>query len=153
MVENDEKIVIQSRIGEVTITPDRVIVFPRGLIGFEKQKRFTLLQLKEDSTFMLLQNLDDERLGLLVTDPYLFLPEYEVRIGDAEQKILQVENIRQLAIMVTVTIPAGKPEETTLNLSGPICINTQARIGLQVPQTNPDVPSHLRFNIENGVGE
>jgi len=44
-----------------------------------------------------------------------------------------------------VTIPRNKPEETTLNLSGPIILNTKARIGLQAPQVDSKMPTHFRL--------
>lgn len=37
-------------------------------------------------------------------------------------------------MLVTVSIPAGAPEQAALNLTGPIVINYEARVGLQVPQ-------------------
>jgi flagellar assembly factor FliW len=154
MEEKAEKITVKSRLGEVEVTPDRLVNFPRGLIGFERHHEFTLLQLgEEESAFMLLQSTEDEALGFLVADPFAFLDDYEVRISDQEQKILQVENIRQLAVMVTVSIPPGKPEQTTLNLSGPILINTDKKIGLQAPQTDPKLPTHAKFDLSEIEGE
>ncbi len=136
--------VIQSRLGPLTITPDRVIIFPRGLIGFEQEREFTLVQIREDSPFLILQSMNDARLGLLVADPYTFIKDYDVVVGDAERKILKIENIHQVMVLVTVTIPQGKPEETTLNLSGPVIINMESHIGLQVPQMEGKFPARYR---------
>ena len=79
-------------------------------------------------------------LGLLVGDPYIFMPEYSVRIGNAEQALLQVQSAEQVAVLVTVSIPHGHPNQTALNLTGPILINHDARIGIQVPQSDIDPP-------------
>ncbi len=138
----ERKKVIRTRIGEREITEDSIIYFSRGLIGFDDKRDFTLIRLREDSPFMLLQSLDDPNLGLLVVDPYSFMDEYEVRLSEAEKRILRVENVRQIAVLVTVTIPQGKPEQTTLNLGGPIVINYVARKGLQVPQVDSKYPTH-----------
>lgn len=70
----------------------------------------------------------------------LFLPEYRIKIGDAEQNMLQVKTAGELAVLVTVSIPPGHPERTALNLTGPILINHEARIGLQVPQADVNPP-------------
>ncbi len=121
---------------------DRVLTFPRGIIGFMGHREFTLIQLREESPFLVLQSLDDPKLGLLVTDPYSFMTEYEVVIGEADRKLLAIESREQALVLVTVTIPQGMPERTTLNLSGPIIINNQARIGLQIPQTDSRYPAH-----------
>lgn len=127
--------VIKTRIGEREINEDAILYFPHGLIGLEDKREYTLLHVgKEGSPFLLLQCTSDPGLGLLVADPYPFVKDYDVKLERAEKKILQIENIRQLAVLVTVTIPQDLPEEMTFNLSGPIIINTEARIGMQVPQ-------------------
>ncbi|WP_051694460.1 flagellar assembly protein FliW [Desulfohalovibrio reitneri] len=149
------EIVVRTRLGERTVERERVITFPKGLIGFERKRDFALLKIRDDSPFMLLQCLGDSKLGLVVTDPYAFLENYEIHIGDAEQRILRIDSLRQLAVLVTVSIPQGKPEETTLNLTGPVLINSASRIGLQVPQTDPRFPSHYRLpkeDLENAPG-
>jgi len=130
-------------MGDLSVPPERVLWFPRGLIGFETQKEFTLVQLREDSPFMILQSMTDPALGLLVTDPFSFMSEYEVVIGDPERKLLKLEDHRQVAILVTVSIPKGQPERTTLNLSGPVVLNSQAQIGMQIPQVDSRYPSHF----------
>lgn len=139
-MEKSQKIIVETRLGSQTIDPEKVITFPRGLIGFENQKEFTLIKVREDSPFLLLQSLNDSTLGLLVTDPYLFLDTYQFIISDAEQRLLQIQSVKELAVVVTVTIPHGNPELTTLNLTGPIFVNHEKRIGIQVPQSNSDMP-------------
>lgn len=124
---------------------NRVIHFPRGIIGFEDCKEFTLLQLKDDSPFLILQSMDKSDLGLMVADPYTFVEDYKVKVGSAEQKILQLDKIGEIAVLVTVTIPPGKPEDTALNLMGPIIVNSRLRVGLQVPQVDSQYPA--RFEV------
>lgn len=126
----------------MTLPADSVLRFPRGIIGFMGHREFTLIRLREESPFMVLQSLDDPKLGLLVTDPYNFMTEYEVVIGEADRRVLGIETREQATILVTVTIPQGVPERTTLNLSGPIVLNNEARIGLQIPQTDSRYPAH-----------
>lgn len=126
---------------------DKVIYFPRGIMGFEDKHEFTLLQLKDGSPFLVLQSMDDPRLGLLVADPYSFLEDYPIKVGEAEQKLLRLQNIRQVAVLVTVSIPNGEPEKTALNLSGPILVNHQAKLGLQVPQVDSKFPSQVYLHL------
>jgi flagellar assembly factor FliW len=137
-----KELVIQTRLGPRTISAERIIDFPRGIIGFEDLHRFTLLQIKADSPFLILQSIDDPEQGLLVADPYSFMERYEIKVGDTEQKILQLQDRKDVAVLVTVTIPPGRPENTTLNLTGPVIINTVSRVGMQIPQTDASLPSH-----------
>lgn len=136
---------IDTRLGRQEIDLDKVIHFPRGIIGFEERKEFTLLQIRAGAPFLVLQSTDEPTLGLLVADPYGFMPDYTLKIGDAEQKLLRVEKREDLAVLVTVAIPPGRPEETVISLTGPILINYAARIGIQAPQTDMKGPTKIKL--------
>jgi len=137
---------IDTRLGRQAVDLDKVIHFPRGIIGFEGRKDFTLLQIKPGAPFLVLQSMDDPGLGLLVADPYGFMPEYTIKVGDAEQKILKINKREELAVLVTVAIPPGKPEQTVISLTGPILINHGAKIGIQAPQTELKGPTKILLN-------
>ncbi len=141
-MDRNEKI-IETRLGRQVVALDKIIHFPRGLMGYEDQHEFTLLQIKPEASFLMLQSMTDPRLGLLVADPYCFMDDYQVRLNEAEQKILNIANREQVAVLVTVSIPPGRPEKTALNLSGPILVNHEAKLGLQVPQMEGLYPAQL----------
>ena len=130
----EKEIEIETRLGKRTIDTEKIVHFPRGLAGFENEHEFTLLQLRPDAPLLILQSINRPEVGLLVADPYSFLSSYPVMVGEAEQQLLKIEKTDDAAILVTVTIPAGEPEKAMLNLTGPIVINYQSRIGLQIPQ-------------------
>ncbi|MDQ7033161.1 MAG: flagellar assembly protein FliW [Desulfonauticus sp.] len=141
------QIKINSRIGEVIIDKDKIIKFPRGLIGFENYSYFVLLQIKENSPFLLLQSIQNSRLGLIVADPYVFFPDYKVVLSKVDEKILGIDDESDLSVLVTVSIPPGKPEETVLNLLGPLVINNKNRRGVQLILTDADCPAHLPLSF------
>lgn len=128
--------IIETRLGKRSVDMDKLLHFPQGLVGFEDCHNFTLLQIREDAPFLVLQSTDEPALGLVVADPYSFLTEYTLKVGAAEEAILEKPAKDELAVLVTVSIPPGKPEETALNLTGPILINHRARVGLQVLQND-----------------
>lgn len=137
------KRVIRTRLGEREIAEDAIVRFPHGLIGFEAQRDFVLLQVSESSPFLLLQSVEDPGLGLLVADPLSFIENYGVRLDAAEKRILGISGDEELAVLATVSIPRNAPEKTTLNLTGPIVINSAARVGIQSPQTDASFPPHV----------
>ncbi len=147
MARNQE-LIINTRLGKRRINTDKILHFPRGLAGFEDKHEFTLLQIRPESPFLILQSMEEASLGLMVADPYSFMDDYQIKIGDAEQTLLQVTSPRQVAVLVTVSIPPGKPEEASLNLTGPILINHEDRVGLQVPQADDSRPSRKYLNDE-----
>ena len=132
-----------TRLGRQKVALDRIIRFPKGLIGYEGVRDFALIQIREGVPFLVLQSLEDKQLGLMVADPYTFIDGFTVKLNDAEQNMLNVDKPEQVSVLVTVSIPPGKPEDTCLNLSGPIIINHEARIGLQVPQSDPSQPGKV----------
>ena len=147
----DKKIIeFETRLGLQKVAMDRVLRFPKGLIGYESKRDFALLQIREGVPFLVLQSLEDPSLGLMVADPYSFIDDFSVRLNDAEQNMLHVERPEQVSVLVTVTIPAGKPEETSLNLTGPIIINHEARLGLQVAQSDPQQPGKVFLHMTGG---
>ena len=152
MVENKGK-VIHSRVGPLHVEQDRLIFFPRGLVGFESQRDFALVQVREHSSFFLLQSCTDPKLGLIVADPYVYVPDYRIKISTAEEEVLGLKNIREAVVLVTVTIPAGHPEDATLNLVGPLVLNTRLRRGMQVPQNQLRHPPRVLLSAERNQRE
>ncbi len=134
---------INSRIGPLVVSTDKTIRFPRGLIGFESLRDFALVEFKPGTPFHFLQSLELPSMGMMLADPFSFLPGYEIRLSSAEERILKVHSIRDLFILVSVTVPKGDPEGSTLNLTGPICVNVQERLGLQSPQVELGFPSRI----------
>ncbi len=135
--------IIETRLGPQKVSSDKLVIFPRGIIGFEHEREFALLQMRGDLPFLMLQSTATPSVGLLVTDPYTFYPEYQIEVGDPEQKILKVQKREQLSVLVTVHIPPNQPEKTSMNLSGPILINHELKIGLQVPQVDGKLPAQM----------
>ena len=134
---------METRLGPQKVSSDKLVLFPRGIIGFEHEREFALLQMRGDLPFLMLQSTTTPSVGLLVTDPYTFYPEYQIEVGDPEQKILKVQKREQLSVLVTVYIPPNQPEKTSMNLSGPILINHELKIGLQVPQVDGKLPAQM----------
>jgi len=118
-----------SRFGTVTIPDDRVINFPKGLLGFSKQTQFCLLEPGDESCFFWLQSVEDPALAFVVTDPRLFIPEYAVPIRPEQLRDLGISTLDDAQVFVIV----NKVEQTlTGNLQGPLVINTTTRSGEQM---------------------
>ena len=141
----ENEVEIDTRLGRRVIDTDKVIHFPHGLIGLEIEREFILLQIRPEAPLLILQSVHNPLVGLLVADPYSFMDEYRVAASEAEMQQLQVAQLADAAVLVTVSIPAGQPQDAVLNLTGPIFINHQARIGLQVPQ-NSDAPAQFSMH-------
>jgi flagellar assembly factor FliW len=118
-----------TRFGTVEIAEDRVITFPKGILGFADYRRFCLLEPAEDSAFFWLQSLDDPTLAFVVTDPSFFVPDYSVPVRQDQMGDLGLARLEDAQVFVIV----NKVDQTlTGNLQGPLVINTLTRAGEQL---------------------
>jgi flagellar assembly factor FliW len=117
-----------SRFGTVEIAEDRVINFPKGLLGFQEQKRYCLLQPNDDACFFWLQSLENPDLAFVITDPNLFVAEYSVPIRNEQMEDLRLSKLEDAQVFVIVN-KVG--EKLTGNLQGPLVVNTLAKVGEQ----------------------
>jgi len=118
-----------TRFGTVEIAEDRVITFPKGVLGFADYRRFCLLEPAEDSAFFWLQSLDDPSLAFVVTDPSFFVPDYSVPVRQEQMGDLGLAKLEDAQVFVIV----NKIDQTlTGNLQGPLVINTVTRSGEQL---------------------
>lgn len=120
--------------GSVEVSPEKIITFPNGLVGFEQSKRFMLAHEEGTAqpTSYTLQSLDVPTLAFQIVDPVTLGYNYELALSDAETALLQSPAPEEVAVMQVLF----KKEEDgkasiTPNLRAPLVINTKARIGLQ----------------------
>lgn len=116
------------RFGVIDIAEDRVITFPKGILGFAGHKRFCLLEPGEDACFFWLQSVDDPALAFVVTDPAIFVPEFTVPIRPEQMQDLSLGKLEDAQVFVIV----NKIEnQLTGNLQGPLVVNTLSKVGEQ----------------------
>ena len=121
--------------GEMEYEENNIITFNKGIPGFNELKKFILLDLQEYEPFKLLQSLEDDEISLIVTSPYEFFNEYEIKLSDETIKNLKIDSPEQVMILTTVTLNSDVKKITT-NLQGPIVINTSNNFGEQIVLDN-----------------
>lgn len=117
-----------SRFGMVDIAEERVITFPKGLLGFQQYQRYCLLQPNDDACFLWLQCLDEPTLAFVVTEPTQFFPDYAVPVRPEQMDELKLSHVEESQVLVIVN-KVG--QSLTGNLQGPLVVNTAQRIGEQ----------------------
>ena len=70
------------RFGKIAIQDDKVITFPKGLLGFSQRRRFILFPHKEGSPFFWLQCVEDGELAFVLMNPKLVVNDYIIDIDD-----------------------------------------------------------------------
>jgi flagellar assembly factor FliW len=121
-----------TRFGALAFDPDRIILFPRGLLGFADQHHYMLADIPGNgAVFKLLQSIDDADLSFVV----LPLDRSEGPIAGPDLVAagagLEIEEAA-LAVLAIVTLRADAARvDFTVNLRAPLLIDTGRRLGYQ----------------------
>jgi flagellar assembly factor FliW len=121
-----------TRFGVLQVDDERIITFPKGLLGFPDYQRFALIQAGEDNYFLWLQSVDAPNLAFVVTDPSVFYRDYEVAIRDEIRDELKLDNPDAVQVFV---ICNRVGDWLTGNLLGPVVVNAANHLGTQVVLT------------------
>ena len=119
--------------GEITIDDEKIIHFPKGIIGFPDLTEFTLVHDEEKSTDAIhwLQSIQEPAFAMPVMDPLIVCPDYNPEADDELLNVLGEIVPEELLVLVTVTVPKDLTQ-MSVNLKGPIVINATEKKALQI---------------------
>lgn len=119
--------------GEIIIDDEKLIHFPNGIIGFPDLQDFALIHDEEKSTDTIhwLQSIQEPAFAMPVMDPLIVRSDYNPEVDDELLKCIGDLVPEELLVMVTVTVPKDLAK-MSVNLKGPIVINSAQRLGTQV---------------------
>jgi len=113
-------------------SPDDVITFPLGIIGFEGARDFVIYSLPEHVPFHWMACVLGQELQFVLINPLLFRSDYDPLVSPHELKELDVQDPRELLLYTIVTV-AEDMRESTANLAGPLFVNIRTKQGRQIP--------------------
>ncbi len=124
-----------TRFGEVEIDDNRVISFPRGILGFDRLKSYFLMDYK-DTPIKWLQSTDNPDVAFMVVDPLLFFQDYVPELSPVEKNLLEVQNPADLAVLAIMNVNRNQDPPVTLNLQAPLVLNATYMKGFQIVLEN-----------------
>jgi len=125
-----------TRFGDIEVDGTRAVRFPDGLLGFPEQRDFVILDHKADSPFCWLQSIDTPELAFVLTNPFLVKGNYLEDLPPQEAHLFKNDDGSHVIVFTLVTIPPGNVKGMTVNLLGPLVIDTKTRVGRQVILSN-----------------
>lgn len=108
-------------MGEQMILKNGSVVFEKGLPGFDGLKEFDIEALEQIGFFNLTSS-EEQDISLLLIDPYIYFPNYEVEIDDSLIQRLGINSENDVLILNVVTLN-DDVEKITINLRAPIIFN------------------------------
>lgn len=119
--------------GEITIDDEKIITFPKGIIGFPDLTEFALVHDSEKGTDTIhwLQSIQEPAFAMPVMDPLMVYPDYNPEVEDELLSHLGKLDPEEMLVLVTVTVPKDLTK-MSVNLKGPIVVNAAERKAAQV---------------------
>jgi len=137
--------------GEIQVAEDSYIHFKREILGFENYHYYYLIEMRDLPTFYWLQSREEPDLAFIVVNPRLFKPDYMLSIDDIDRDLLEIDENDEIIDFAIVNIPEDI-NKMTMNLLGPIVINTTKRIAIQAISLNNDYGTKVSlFNPDKEV--
>ncbi len=138
-----------TRFGMVEIDEDRIITVPSGLLGFAAYKHYALLQPDQDSAFFWLQSTEAPELAFVVTDPSLWVPDYQVPIRREQMDQLALDKLENAQVFVIVN---KYDRSLTANMQGPLVVNATNRQGMQLVLADKQwTPRHAIVQLQEAA--
>ena len=136
-----------TRFGFIEVNEQRLLLFPKGILGFPENKRFVLVQTNDEGNFFWLQSVERAELAFVVCDPLLFVPDYQVPVKSEEFTDIGLDKRDDAQVLIIV----NKVDNTlTGNLQGPLVLNARNRQGLQlVLSEKKHSTRHPLMNLEH----
>jgi len=122
-----------TRFGMIEIEEEKLLTFPVGMVGFPHLKKYFFVPVPGNDVFAWMQAQGDPDVAFLMVDPFIFFPDYNVKLDQQIRDSLQISDRKQVTLLTTVTIPAREGVQgMTTNLLAPVVINHERAVGQQV---------------------
>ncbi len=120
------------RFGELEIEEQDVVTFEEGIPAFEDEHEFVVLPYEEGTPYMFLQSLATPELAFLMTDPFVFFPDYSFELDDENLDRLGIKTMDDVLVCTLISIPRSGVADMTTNLLAPVVINRHTMHAKQV---------------------
>jgi len=132
-------------LGAVDVTPESFVTLPEGLVGYEGEREYALVQPERFAPFQWLLSFSDPDLTLPLLPAHVAAPAYEPTFANADRRAVGAVESDALELYVVATLDPST-RQLTVNLRAPIIVHAETRLGRQV------VLSDGRYAIDHPVG-
>lgn len=140
-------------LGEIQISQDQILSFPKGLLGFEDHHDFVLLNIPDNDHFKFLQDINNIYISFLLINPWDFFDDYEVYIPKEELLKLGINSNDENKPAIYNIVTLGEAfKDSTSNLLAPIVLNATDKIGKQFVLNDTNYTTRHKL-FPKGIGE
>ena len=131
-------------LGAVEVTPESFLTLPEGLVGYEGEREYALVQPERYAPFSWLLSFSDPDLALPVLEARRIAPEYQPAWNNTDRRAIGAVESDALDVYLVANLEPSTGA-LTVNLRAPILVHPATRLGRQV------VLSDGRYAIDHPV--
>ncbi|MFA5183081.1 MAG: flagellar assembly protein FliW [Syntrophales bacterium] len=138
-----------TRFGTINIDDSHIITMRGPVLGFEKLRRFVIIDRNEEAAFWWLQSVDDGDIVFVVVNPFLIKEDYQPELQEEDIKLLEIEDDSETLLLGIATLNSHPPE-ITVNVRAPLVVNWKKKLGKQIvlADNSLEVQYRLQVNIK-----
>lgn len=133
--------------GVIEVEDEKLLTFPKGMIGFESARTFSLIGKPEAAPYYWLQCVNLPELTFVVVAAALVRPDYHLHLSQEDLARLKL-GAEDTPLVLTVVVVTEDPNDSTVNLLAPVVINERERLGGQVVNETADYRIRHRLRDE-----
>lgn len=145
--------IITRRFGTIEVEDKAIVKFVDGIPAFEEEHEFVVLPYSEESPYMYLQSANTPDLAFLMTDPFIFFPDYSFELDDSNMEKLEVKNTEDVLVCCLLTVPPTGVPDITANLLAPVVINKENMSARQIVLESTQYRTKHRLFPEKKAGD
>lgn len=135
-----------AQFGKEETKDEQIFYFSKGIPGFEEHTEFMMIDLP-DAPFAYLQSVKESQISLLITDPFIFFPNYEF---DLSERVVEELNLGSSFLIRCIVTLKQDVSQSTINLLAPIVFNLDNHTARQVILHSSEYQSrHLLWSGES----
>ena len=123
-----------TRFGQIEYTDKEIIVFEKGIPGFEQEQEFIIVKMDNEdqlNPLAFLQSIKTAELSFIIANPFSFYADYEFDLDDSTKEELEIIDGKNVAVWGIISVPE-EFEKATINLQAPVIINLENNKGKQI---------------------
>ena len=133
-----------TRFGDLDVEDTAILLVKEGILGFPDLQKYFFLEADNASPFKWLQSTEDPELAFVVVDPRSIEPDYSIALEPEDAEAISVESVEDCVVYCIVTV-GSEHSRITVNLAGPILINTKINMAKQLVLTDSDYSTRHSF--------
>jgi flagellar assembly factor FliW len=131
-------------LGAVEVTPESFVTLPEGLVGYEGEREYALVEPERFSPFRWLLSFSDPDLTLPLLPADMVVPDYAPQFANADRRAVGAVESDVLELYLVASLDPNT-KQLSVNLRAPIIVHPGTRLGRQV------VLSDGRYAIDHPI--